>query len=226
MTDNIFRVFFDPSWCSGIKEADIIHLVQNLLFSYKFRSSNPPNDLRIKGVFHYFHDLRGIVEVTTAELCDAILVPIGHKGPYISGGIGEKKFKEVCRQANALSLMHGKPVLVDGYTSYNDISNPKTQVNLSINNMIYLSCNLLHSKVPGNYISIPFFIPDYLQIFQNGCLSLVSKSSPSVGFCGVASPFGQKISKTWFFDWLRLLLSYLNRFQIDTDNLTGLLTQI
>ena len=69
---------------------------------------------------------------------------------------------------------------------------------------------------------MPYFIPDYLQIFQNGCLNLVNKSLPSVGFCGVAAPLRQKITKTWGFDWLRLLLSYLNRFQIDTDKLTHL----
>ena len=230
MTDNIFRVFFDPSWCSGIKEADIIQLVQNLLFSYKFRSSNPPNDTRIKEAFHYFLDLRGIVEVTTIELCDAILIPIGHKGAYFHGNTEKKRFEEVSRQANALSVMHGKPILVHGYTK--DISNTKTHVNIPINNktqvqipinnMIYISYSLLHSKAPSNYMSMPYFIPDYLQILQNGCLNLVNKSLPSVGFCGVAPPFGQKITKTWFFDCLRLLLSYLNRFQIGTDKLTHL----
>lgn len=156
---------------------------------------------------------------------DVILIPPYHPDYCSADSTLVRRLELIYREADSLSHANGKPVLLHGGTR--DILDYRRQANIPIRDLIYLATNILDHSAPAHHWSLPYFIPDYASLYP----SLFSPQArpptwrPTVGFCGVAAPLGQRaLSTTWLYDWLRLGATYLNQFGIDscrTMNILG-----
>jgi hypothetical protein len=125
-----------------------------------------------------------------------------------------KQYERENQQVDLLSRKYDMPVVCHGFTK--DVLDPKS-VSLPFRNGHYLSYSLVRSRRPPRSIGFSYFIPDCREKYYPKSTALPKRTKPSVGFCGVAAPFGTPRGKTHVFDQLRLCLSYLTVLGIDPD---------
>lgn len=214
----VLKVHFETTWLHGFDEFDIIPIVKNLVGRRAGITEHAiALDTSIKE--NYYKHLHLPIQETSLDACDVILIPVFHSDAHRPGDVKIQHFSRICKQADQLSKLSGKPVLVHSNTK--DIIDPRKQASLPIVDYLYLSQNIRNSIAPVNYLSKPYFIPDYVEFFHAGSVQFHEWTPrPKIGFVGVAAPFGQhRPTKTWIFDWIRFFATWLNRIGIDTDRL-------
>lgn len=214
------RVFFKNSWAQA-DGCTLSKLTRNI-----FERENPSSRQCHPWQKEWFY-LRQPVLIQRSHSVresDCILIPGCHPDCYSASSELLCSVDRIYREAEALSQKYGKPVLLHG--GGRDILDYRRQANIPISNLVYLSTNILDHSAPPNHWGLPFFIPDYHSLYP----SLFSgefpipEMRPSVGFCGVAAPFGQqRLTKTWLADWIRLGTTYLNTVGIDSCKVANIL---
>jgi len=217
-SSKVLKVYFETSWLHSFDELDTIPIVKNLIGRRTGMTNHEISlDTSIKENYYKYIDLP--IQETSLDACDVILIPVFHTDAHQPDDVKIQHFSRICKQADQLSKLSRKPVLVHSNTK--DIIDTRKQAYLPLDNFFYLSPNIRHSIAPDNYLSKPYFIPDYVEYFYAGAVQPHEWTpQPKVGFVGVAAPFGQhRPTKTWFVDWIRFFATWLNRIGIDTDRL-------
>jgi hypothetical protein len=137
--------------------------------------------------------------------------------PFAWDSAVAEQLAEENRQVDLLSREADCPVICHGFT--NDVLDPES-VRLPFANGVYLSATLVRSRRPVHSFGFSYFIPDCREKHAAGPLVIPKPEKPSVGFCGVAAPYGASPGKTRLFDCLRLGLTCATAPGIDPEWIT------
>ena len=202
-TPSTIEVYIDPDW---LKTSERLLPLARYLYGIKEKALPTFRD-------EFVHNMT----FENVELCENanksnfIFIPIDYSRT------AAKKYAKLMDTAERLSVRTNKTVVVQSHSQ--DIVDPES-LELAFSNSVYLNSSLIKSLSPPHFHALPYFIPDCLERYFGGNVTILKKSDkPNVGFCGVAAPLKTPMSKTKAFDHLRLALTKMDGFGLDSEKI-------
>jgi hypothetical protein len=195
------RVFINREW---LETGERFLPLARYLFGQKEHSLPTFRDQ-----FAHNMEFKSVYLSDSAECCDFMFLPVNYCADIAAN------YPKLIERMEMTSTKLGKTMVVEAHSQ--DVANPAA-LNFPFSNGLYFNSALIRSLAPKNFNALPYFVPDCLQRYYGGRLTLLGKEAvPSVGFCGVAAPLRTPFSSTKLLDGLRLALSFVDDFGLDAE---------